>query len=582
MLLRRKSSGPKRSEMRPQWLVRPPSMRERNQSNWLPGADVYGSPSSDQPPSAASNSPKCRSGVARAAPRRLVRPLVHGGVERRRPTSGPASSMTTLAPACVSTIAAMPPPAPDPIDADVVFGAVSDYLHRSSHCVVKSQRPTPDVASEARVSDTSSWQRLALCESGSWTLTRARAALCRPCRSQRGLRPHHPVVSWRWRASFGVAARLRAARRSPAASPSTTSSIVAPAAPGGGWDQTARALQQVIERQRPGPRRRSAERARRRRHDRAGAVRRRAGAATAQALLVNGLVMLGATLWNDSPVSIAPGDADRAAHRRVRSHRRAGGVAAPRHASLVARSARRPEAFAWGGGSAGGTDHILAGLIAAAAGVDPRRINYIAFSGGGEAVAALLGGHVTAGISGYSEFARAHRVGPPARAGDFRAARVPGIDVPTIRESGLDVEMVELARRARRRRHHATRTARAHGARAPRGAQRRLAAACSSTRGWTDLYLAGPAFDAVPGRRAHAALRPHRGAAARPGARRARSPSASGIVPCAVLGGGAAILLMARDRARLSRPRDGRCSRCRPRQRERAASPACSRPCARS
>ena len=40
MLLRRKSSGPKRSEIRPQWLVRPPSIRDRNQSNWLPGADV--------------------------------------------------------------------------------------------------------------------------------------------------------------------------------------------------------------------------------------------------------------------------------------------------------------------------------------------------------------------------------------------------------------------------------------------------------------------------------------------------------------------------------------------------------------
>jgi len=60
----------------------------------------------------------------------------------------------------------------------------------------------------------------------------------------------------------------------------------------------------------------------------------------------------------------------------------------------------------WGGGSAGGTDHILAGLIVAAAGVDPRRTNYIAFSGGGEAVTALIGGQVTAGISGYSEFAQ--------------------------------------------------------------------------------------------------------------------------------------------------------------------------------
>src|SRR5690606_39376881 len=50
MLPRRKSSGPKRSEMRPQWFVRPPSMRARHQSNVSPGAIVYGSPSTCQPP----------------------------------------------------------------------------------------------------------------------------------------------------------------------------------------------------------------------------------------------------------------------------------------------------------------------------------------------------------------------------------------------------------------------------------------------------------------------------------------------------------------------------------------------------
>src|SRR4051812_48089660 len=85
MLLRRKSYGPNRSEMRPQWFVRPPNMRVRYQSNSSPGAVVYGSPSSDQPPpppgavllgpppgdrppSPASNSPNCRSGMS--APRR--------------------------------------------------------------------------------------------------------------------------------------------------------------------------------------------------------------------------------------------------------------------------------------------------------------------------------------------------------------------------------------------------------------------------------------------------------------------------------------------------------------------------------
>jgi hypothetical protein len=73
--------------------------------------------------------------------------------------------------------------------------------------------------------------------------------------------------------------------------------------------------------------------------------------------------------------------------------------------SLVRALRENPASVSWGGGSAGGTDHILAGLIVAAADVDPRRTIYIAFSGGGEAVTALLGGQVTAGISGYSECA---------------------------------------------------------------------------------------------------------------------------------------------------------------------------------
>jgi putative tricarboxylic transport membrane protein len=44
-------------------------------------------------------------------------------------------------------------------------------------------------------------------------------------------------------------------------------------------------------------------------------------------------------------------------------------------------------------------------MIAREVGVDPAKINYVAFRGGGEATAAILGGNVTVGGSGYSEFA---------------------------------------------------------------------------------------------------------------------------------------------------------------------------------
>ena len=109
--------------------------------------------------------------------------------------------------------------------------------------------------------------------------------------------------------------------------------------------------------------------------------------------------------------------------------------------SLVRALRENPAAVSWGGGSAGGTDHILAGLIVAAADVDPRRTNYIAFSGGGEAVTALIGGQVTAGISGYSEFAQHIESGRLRAIGMSAPSRstVPG--VPTLIEQGLDVEL---------------------------------------------------------------------------------------------------------------------------------------------
>src|SRR5919199_664487 len=57
------------------------------------------------------------------------------------------------------------------------------------------------------------------------------------------------------------------------------------------------------------------------------------------------------------------------------------------------------------GGSIGGTDQLLVGLLAQAAGVDARKTKYVAYSGGGEAKAAILSGSVAAGVSGLSEFA---------------------------------------------------------------------------------------------------------------------------------------------------------------------------------
>ena len=96
-----------------------------------------------------------------------------------------------------------------------------------------------------------------------------------------------------------------------------------------------------------------------------------------------------------------------------------------------------PGSVSWGGGSAGGTDHILVGLAAQAIGADTSKINYVPFKGGGEAIAAIIGGHVTAGVSGLGEFAE------QIKGGRMRALAVsspePIDGIPTMKEHGVDV-----------------------------------------------------------------------------------------------------------------------------------------------
>ena len=215
--------------------------------------------------------------------------------------------------------------------------------------------------------------------------------------------------------------------------------IVAPAAPGGGWDQTARAMQQALQR--------------------AGLVRIApvenvpgaagtiglarfigAEAGRSDVVLVSGLIMLGGIVTHRAPVTLH--DVTPLARLTGEYEVIAVPVASPFRTlrELLAAFTARPESISWGGGSAGGSDQILAGLVADAVGVPPSRVNYIAFSGGGESLAAILGGQVSVGINGLAEFA------PQLEAGTLRALaissaeRLPGVDVPTLREQGLAIE----------------------------------------------------------------------------------------------------------------------------------------------
>jgi putative tricarboxylic transport membrane protein len=216
--------------------------------------------------------------------------------------------------------------------------------------------------------------------------------------------------------------------------------IVAPAKPGGGWDQTARSMQEVMQ---------SAGIAK------AVTVENVAGAGgtvglaqfvdkdkgNGSALLVNGLVMVGAILTNQSAVTL---DQVTPIARLTGEYEVIVVPAASEIQTLgdlVAKFKADPGAVAWGGGSAGGTDHILAGLVAKAAGADPAKVNYVPFSGGGEALAAILGGHVTAGISGLGEWEGQIQAGELRALAISSGERLPGLDIPTLKEQGVDVEL---------------------------------------------------------------------------------------------------------------------------------------------
>ncbi|MBD8065622.1 tripartite tricarboxylate transporter substrate binding protein [Devosia sp. PTR5] len=268
--------------------------------------------------------------------------------------------------------------------------------------------------------------------------------------------------------------------------------IMAPAAPGGGWDQTARSMQQALTEEGissnvqvtnvPG----------------AGGTIGLAQFATQEngnpnALIVGGYVMVGAILTNASPVSL----------ENVTPIARLIGesdvIVVPANSELqtmddlVAKLKAEPGAVSWAGGSAGGVDHIAAGLIAKAVGVDPTQVNYIAYSGGGEALAAVLGGQVTVGISGYGEFES------QIAAGELRALAVTGSDqvegIPTLKESGVDVN-VENWRMVAAAPGITEEQKASITADIEKMANSDTWKSILETNGWTDMYMAGDEFKA--------------------------------------------------------------------------------------
>lgn len=215
--------------------------------------------------------------------------------------------------------------------------------------------------------------------------------------------------------------------------------ITAPAAPGGGWDSTSRAAQAVMQAEG------IAKNVQVVNVNGAGGTIGLAKLANSkgkgETLMTMGLVMVGAIETNKSAATLD----DVTPIARLTSEQEA--IVVPTDSpyktlgEFVAAWKTDPGKLAIAGGSAGGTDQILAGLVAQSAGIDPKKVNYIAYSGGGEALAAILGGKVAAGISGVSEFTDQVAAGKMRALAVSGGTRVEGFDAPTIKQAGFDVEL---------------------------------------------------------------------------------------------------------------------------------------------
>jgi putative tricarboxylic transport membrane protein len=289
-------------------------------------------------------------------------------------------------------------------------------------------------------------------------------------------------------------AAMAAAGVLPAQAADVSLKMMIPANPGGGWDGTGRALGKAMQE--------------------AGAIstvqyENKGGAAGAiglaqfvnaakgdpNALMVMGAVMIGGIITGKPPVSLT------AATPIARLTSEYNVFVVPAESpfksmkDVVEAVKKDAGSVKWGGGSRGSTEHIAAAMLAREIGVDATKINYVPFRGGGEAIAAILGGNVSIGGSGYSEFAQYIESGKMRPIGVTSPARLKNApSVPTMKEQGFNVEIGNWRG--------------VYGAPGITPAQRKALTdllqktvkskgwmEAMEKNGWTDAWMAGPAFD---------------------------------------------------------------------------------------
>jgi len=212
------------------------------------------------------------------------------------------------------------------------------------------------------------------------------------------------------------------------------------------------------------------------------------------AMIVVGAIMVGAIVQNNPPIKLS--DATPIARLMAEYNVFVVPAGSPLKSmqDVVEQMKKDPASVKWGGGSKGSIDHLSVALIARESGVDVNKINYVPFKGGGEATAAVLGGHVTVGTSGWAELQEFVSSGKMRAIGITAPTRVKGVDVPTLKEQGVNVEIANWRG--------------VYGAPGISAEQRKTLAAgvlkaatakswneTLAKNSWTALPLAGPEFD---------------------------------------------------------------------------------------
>ncbi|MBF8184978.1 tripartite tricarboxylate transporter substrate binding protein [Nonomuraea sp. K274] len=159
----------------------------------------------------------------------------------------------------------------------------------------------------------------------------------------------------------------------------------------------------------------------------------------ADTLMTTGLAVTGAVLANKAPVTLK----DVTPIARVLEE-----------PSIIAVSASSPYKTldqlleAWkenpgkvpgGGGAVGGPDYTYIMLLAKAAGIDPKEVNFVQYDGGGELLPAVLGNKVAFAASGYAEWADQIESGELRVLAVSSAERLAEVNAPTLKEQGVDL-----------------------------------------------------------------------------------------------------------------------------------------------